>query len=222
MQFKTFTWIDTGFEARPSLNFCCSASLLTVLCVHAGSPAFVHLALQSSQCAIPPHNLSELELFDGDSNSTSSKKITVLAEVPDLTKLEFTTKNLVVKRGTWELYEKPNYVGTPNILNHKSGLLCTTSSTLSTQSVKPLMGQIILYEHSNYNGKCLVLTESAPDLRAHDWNDKTSSVRVISGNWSLYHNVGYENSSVTYAGTVSMSAIASANDAISSVSLDPN
>ena len=221
MQFKTFTWIDTGFEARPSLHFCCSASLLTVLCVHAGSPAFVHLALQSSQCAIPPHNLSELEVFDGDSNSASSKKITVLAEVPDLTKLEFTTKKLVVKRGTWELYEKPNYVGTPNIVKPMT-TLSTTSSTFSTQSVKPLMGQIILYEYSNYNGKCLVLTESARNLKAYGWNGKTSSVRVISGKWSLYHNVRYENPIGTFTGTVSMSAIASANNSISSVSLDRN
>ena len=216
MQFKTFTWIDTGFEARPSLNFCCSASLLTLLCVHPGSPAFVHLALQSSQCAIPPHDFSELELSDG-----SSKKITVFAEVPDLSKLEFTTKELVVKRGIWEWYSQPNYGGTPNILNPKSGL-STQSVNTKSQSVKPLMGQIILYEHSNYNGKCLVLTESAPDLTAYGWNDKTSSVRVISGKWSLYHNVKHVNRIGTFNGTVSMSAIASANNTIFSVSLDPN
>ena len=175
---------------------------------------FVHLTLQSSQRTVPLRNLSELELSDAD-----SKKITLLAEAPDLTKLEFTIKKLVVKRGIWELYSQPNYGGNPNIVNPNSGpQFCTTSSSSSSvQSVRPLMGQIILYEHSNYGGNSLVLSESAPDLRAYGWNDKTSSVRVISGKWRLYHNVGYENPSVTYTGTESISAMASASDAISSV-----
>ena len=202
----------------------CSANytVIVLLCLQSylsiqGFLHFVHLTLQSSQrttMAVPLRNLSELELSDAD-----SKKITLLAEAPDLTKLEFTIKKLVVKRGIWEWYSQPNYGGNPNIVNPNSGpQFCTTSSSSSSvQSVRPLMGQIILYEHSNYGGNSLVLSESAPDLRAYGWNDKTSSVRVISGKWSLYHDVGYKKISDTYTGTESISAMASANDAISSV-----
>ena len=155
-------------------------------------------------------------------SNIASRNITLCVAVPNLTALTFPFTKLEVEKGIWARYSQPNFQGTRSIIHvsdsrYSEEEVATTSS--STMSVKPLMGEIILYEHRNYNGASLVLTASVPNLRAYGWNDRASSVRVISGKWRLYNGVGYRSRSFTTTGNPQSLPRIRLNDAISSVRL---
>ena len=155
-------------------------------------------------------------------SDTARRNIALCVAVPNLTALTFPFTRLTVKKGIWARYSQPNFQGARNILHASDSRyyeeeVATTS--ISTMSVKPLMGEIILYEHRNYNGASLVLTESVPDLRAYGWNNIASSVRVISGKWRLYKGFEYGARGFTATGNLRSLRIPiiRLNDAISSV-----
>ena len=106
-------------------------NVINFICIEGSQPLTfqVTTALQHSmqQMTTPPRGLNEIELIDANDN-----RISVWMAAPNLNMINFAVPGVNVRKGTWALYNHPNYqtrcitaYGWPHLHPHNAQALYT-------------------------------------------------------------------------------------------------